>query len=44
MKTNMMSAMGRMSYGTHMIVYPSLLAAYVFGFAPWYAANSAKKD
>ena len=37
-----MSAMGRMSYGVHMLIYPTFLSAYVFGYQPW-AAEKAKK-
>ena len=41
-KANPLSAFGRMSYGVHLLVYPALLGAYLFGVKP-YMANSAKK-
>lgn len=35
-KTNALSAMGRMSYSTHMLFYPGFVGAYIFVIAPWY--------
>lgn len=34
-KTNALSQFGRMSYGVHLLLYPSLLGLYVFGLKPW---------
>ena len=42
-RPNALSALGRMSWGAHLLVYPSLLGAYLFGVKP-YLANSAKKS
>ena len=44
MRTNTLSAFGRMSYGAHMLVYPSLLAAYVYGIAPYMERQKAEAD
>jgi len=40
-RPNPLSCFGRLSYGAHMLVYPAILAAYLFGVKP-YMANSAK--
>lgn len=42
-KANMLSNLGRMNYATHMMVYPSLVLAYVFGVKP-YMDKKAKDD
>ena len=42
-RPNALSTFGRMSWGTHLLIYPSLLVAYLFGVKP-YMANSAKKQ
>ena len=42
MRTNTLSALGRMSYSTHALFYPGVLGLYVFVYAP-YAAEKAKK-
>lgn len=44
-KVNPLSFLGRMSYGAHLLAYPSLVAIYVFGVGPWYAKrNQAAED
>ena len=35
MRSNSLSALGRMSYATHLAVYPSLLGFYLYVIAPW---------
>ena len=42
-RPNALSTFGRMSWGAHLMVYPILVGAYVFGVKP-YMANSAKKQ
>ena len=42
-RPNALSTFGRMSWGAHLLVYPALIGAYVFGVKP-YLANSAKKQ
>lgn len=39
-KPNVLSAFGRISYGAHMIVYPAILAAYLFGVKPYMAQKA----
>lgn len=41
-KPNPLSALGRMSYGVHLLAYPALLGIYLFGVKP-YMARSAKE-
>ena len=38
-RSNAMSALGRMGWGTHMLAYPTLLGAYIFGYKPYKAAE-----
>lgn len=42
-RPNALSTFGRMSWGAHLLAYPALVGAYVFGVKP-YMANSAKKQ
>jgi hypothetical protein len=39
-KPNPLSALGRMSYGVHMIIYPTLLGVYIFGVKPYMARKA----
>ena len=39
-RPNPLSSLGRMSYITHMLVYPGILALYLYGVKP-YMKNSA---
>ena len=41
-KSNALSQFGRMSYGAHLLLYPSLLGLYLFGYKP-YSDNKNKK-
>lgn len=41
-KPNPLSAFGRMGYGAHLLVYPAVVAFYVYVVAP-YRARSAKE-
>ena len=34
-RTNAMSALGRMSWGTHMLIYPTILGAYIGAYKPY---------
>ena len=40
MKTNAMSALGRMGYGAHLMCYPAFGAFIVFGVMPWNAKRA----
>ena len=44
MRTNTLSAFGRMSYSAHMLIYPGALALYVWGVAPWRAEQQKAVD
>ena len=39
-RPNPLSNFGRMSYGVHLLVYPTLLAIYVFGVTPYMARRN----
>lgn len=43
-KPNTLSSLGRMSYGAHLLLYPSLLAIYLLGVKPYMAASSKKSE
>ena len=42
-RANPLSALGRISYTTHLLAYPSFLVAYLFGVKP-YLAKKAVED
>ena len=42
-RSNALSTFGRMSYGAHLLIYPTIVGAYLFGVKP-YMENSAKKQ
>lgn len=43
-KSNALSAFGRMSYGAHLLVYPALLGAYLFGVKPYMASRAKAQE
>jgi len=40
MKSNTLSALGRMSYATHLAFYPTALGFYLWVVAPWQKART----
>ena len=42
-RANTLSTFGRMSWGAHLLAYPTIIGIYVFGVKP-YMENSAKKQ
>jgi hypothetical protein len=40
-RSNALSALGRMGWSTHFLIYPISIAGYLFGYAP-YSANKEK--
>ena len=43
-KSNSLSAFGRMSYGAHLLVYPALAAAYLYGVKPYMAKRAEDQE
>ena len=41
-RPNALSTFGRMSWGTHLILYPTLLAGYLFGVKPYMKESERK--
>ena len=44
MRPNALSMLGRMSYTTHLLVYPFLLGAYLFGVKPYMAYSQKNQE
>lgn len=42
MRTNTLSAFGRMSYGAHMLAYPAFFCFVAYGVMPWKAEQDKK--
>ena len=42
MRTNALSAFGRMGYGAHLAVYPGIVGFTYFVVLPWYKASNTK--
>lgn len=43
-KANPLSALGRMSYGVHLLAYPTILGIFVFGVKPWWDNKNKKAE
>ena len=43
-RANPLSTFGRMSWGAHVLVYPSILAAYIFGVKPYLAQKAVAQE
>lgn len=43
-KSNFLSGFGRMSWRAHLLVYPGIAAAYLFGVKPYMAKSAADQE